>query len=215
MRGLAFIFAVLASPVWAHPHVFVDVGIEVILDDETRVTHVRVTWAYDDFYSLLIAEDRGMDKDGNGALTDAEQAELNGFDANWVPGYEGDVYLTIDGQPLVMSGPMKATATMVEGRIVSSHLREVTGTPALDADTLVVKAYDPTYYTAYELTLPTTISGRDGCSIVRHDPDNQAELAKMQAFLMTLSAETNLEENDIPMLGENFASELRVSCPGT
>ena len=215
MRLLTFMFALLATPLWAHPHVFVDVGIEVVLDDKTRVTHVRVTWAYDDFYSLLIAEDRDMDKDGDGALTQEEEARLNGFDANWVPGYEGDVYLTIDEQPLVMSGPMKATATMVDGRIVSSHLREVTGTPALSTDTLVVKAYDPSYYTAYELTLPIKVTGHEGCSIVRHDPDNQAELAKMQAFLMTLSAETNLEENDIPMLGENFASELRVSCPGS
>ena len=30
------------------------------------VTAIRVTWTYDDFYTLMIMEERGLDPDGDG-----------------------------------------------------------------------------------------------------------------------------------------------------
>ena len=60
-----------ATPLGAHPHIFVDTGFEVILDAEGRLTHLRITWAYDEFYSLLVTEDRGLDPDYDGVLTPA------------------------------------------------------------------------------------------------------------------------------------------------
>jgi len=70
----------LATPLGAHPHIFVDTKLEVLVDAEGRLTHLRITWAYDEFYSLLVTEDRGLDPDYDGVLTDAEIASLNGFD---------------------------------------------------------------------------------------------------------------------------------------
>ncbi|MEX0316605.1 MAG: DUF1007 family protein [Ruegeria sp.] len=198
----------------AHPHVFIDTGFELIFDDEARLTHVRVTWAYDEFYSLLILEDMGLDQDGDGVLTGEEVKALAGFDAQWVEGYDGDLVVANEGLRVPLSGPQEPTATVEAGRIVTTHLREVTAEPVIASD-LSVKAYDESYYTAYEVARPVVVSGPVSCALERIEPDIDARLAEMQAFLLTIDANADLEENDIPLIGVEFATEIRISCPGS
>lgn len=198
----------------AHPHVFIDTGLEFIVDDAGNLTHVKVTWAYDEFYSLLVLEDMKLDQDGDGVLTAAEEQVLSGFDAQWVEGYNGDLVIRAGDQPVALSGPLEPHATTEDGRIVTSHLRKVEGSP-VSAQNLSAKPFDETFYTAYEVTRPVTISGPDNCQTERFEPDVDKELAQMQAFLLTLDADYDLEENDIPLVGERFATEIRVSCPDT
>lgn len=198
----------------AHPHVFIDTGLEFIVDDEGNLTHVRVTWAYDEFYSLLVLEDMKLDQDGDGILTDGEEQILSGFDAQWVEGYNGDLVMQAGDKPIALSGPLEARATTEDGRIVTTHLRKVEGGP-VPVLGLSAKPYDETFYTAYEVTRPVTVSGPESCQVERFEPDIDGELAQMQAFLLTLDADYDLEENDIPLVGERFATEIRVSCPAT
>ncbi len=212
---LAAVALLAPLPAQAHPHVFIDAGLEVIFNEAGQLTHIKVTWAYDDFYSLLLSEDMKLDADGDGALTPEEEAELQGFDSNWAEGYNGDLVARLDGQTLKMSGPIQSEARMIMGRIVSTHLREVTGTPVVAGETLSVKVFDETYYTAYDLTLPVTIVGADGCAKERFDPDIDAEMSRMQAFLQTLDTDADLEEMEIPMMGEAFATDLQISCPAS
>ncbi len=209
-----FLTCCLPFSAMAHPHVFIDTGLEFIVDDSGQLTHVRVTWAYDEFYSLLVLEDMKLDQDADGVLTDSEQGFLAGFDAQWMEGYNGDLVLLADGAPVTLSGPMEPQATTEDGRIVSSHLRAVEG-GAVPASALTAKAYDESYYTAYEVTRPVTVTGPASCQISRIDPDIDGQLAQMQAFLLTLDADYDLEENDIPLVGESFATEIFVSCPNT
>ncbi len=203
----------LPIPAMAHPHVFIDTGLEFIVDEAGNLTHIRVTWAYDEFYSLLVLEDMRLDQDGDGVLTEAEEGFLTGFDAQWVEGYNGDLVVRMGDTVIPLSGPLEPQATTEDARIVTSHLRAVKD-GAVKATGLSIKAFDESFYTAYEVTRPVTVSGA-ACEIERTDPDVDAELAQMQAFLLTLDADYDLEENDIPLVGERFATEIRLSCPNT
>lgn len=214
MRWMIPFLTCLPLPAMAHPHVFIDTGLEFIVDPAGQLTHVRVTWAYDDFYSLLVLEDLRLDQDGDGELTEGEEQYLSGFDAQWVEGYNGDLVLFADGQPVALSGPMEPTATTENGRIITTHLRAVTD-GSVPAASISAKAYDDSYYTAYEVRRPVIVTGPTSCAIERIEPDIDGQLAQMQAFLQTLDADYDLEENDIPLVGESFATEVRVSCPNT
>ncbi|EEE36191.1 polyphosphate kinase [Rhodobacteraceae bacterium KLH11] len=204
----------LPLPALAHPHVFIDTGLEFLVDDAGNLTHVRVTWAYDEFYSLLVLEDMRLDQDADGVLTEAEEQFLSGFDAQWVEGYNGDLVIRMGEIDIPLSGPLEPQATTEDARIVTTHLRAIEGDP-VPADALSIKAFDESFYTAYELNRPVTISGPSACEIARDDPDIDAELAQMQAFLLSLDADFDLEENDIPLVGEKFATEIKLSCPAT
>ncbi|WP_371732294.1 DUF1007 family protein [Ruegeria sp. HKCCA6837] len=204
----------LPIPAMAHPHVFIDTGLEFIVDESGQLTHIRVTWAYDELFSLLQLEDMRLDQDGDGVLTESEEKFLAGFDAQWIEGYNGDLVVTAGGMPVTLSGPLSPSATTEDGRIVTTHLRAVEG-GSVPASALSAKAFDETYYTAYEVTRPVIVTGPATCQTERFDPDIDGQLAQMQAFLLTLDADYDLEENDIPLVGENFATEIRVSCPAT
>ncbi|WP_348635095.1 DUF1007 family protein [Ruegeria sp. HKCCSP335] len=213
MRWLfSFMTCCLPIPALSHPHVFIDTGLEFIVDEAGHLTHIRVTWAYDEFYSLLVLEDMNLDQDADGILTENEEKRLSGFDMQWVEGYNGDLVLTKDGALVALSGPMEPSATTEDGRIVTTHLRVVEG-DAILATGLSAKAFDESFYTAYEITRPVTVTGPALCQMDRNEPDIDGQLAQMQAFLLTLDADYDLEENDIPLVGESFATEILVSCP--
>jgi ABC-type uncharacterized transport system substrate-binding protein len=210
LMGLAFPAAAVA-----HPHIFIDTGFTLEFDDDNRLSQIKVTWQYDEFYSLLITEDLKLDGDGDGVLTPGENALLIGFDTNWDEGFNGDLEVQAAGMLLPLSGPLSATTELKDGRIVSSHIRQLQTPVPMQAGPFSLKAFDPSYYTAYEIKLPVTLSPhlQGLCLVERIEPDIAGGLAQMQAQLLRLDANADLEENDIPLMGGAFAIEILVTCP--
>ena len=71
---IAGLLAAGAGPALAHPHVWIDAGVEIILNDQNEATGVRISWTYDDLYSLYVVGDMGLDPDWDGKLTPEEEA---------------------------------------------------------------------------------------------------------------------------------------------
>jgi ABC-type uncharacterized transport system substrate-binding protein len=213
LRALALL-ALSAAPAAAHPHIFIDTGLEVIFDRQGRAAAVRVAWVYDDFYSLMVLSDRGLDRDGDGALTAAETAALNGFDMNWDADYQGDLYL-LDGSgaPVALGRPRDWTATVEQGRIVTTHVRPLVRPLAVAAEPLVLQVYDPGYYTAYTILGTPSLSGTgaQGCRVQVFAPDLTEAQQELQAMLQEYTADQSVEM-DFPAVGANFAEEARVTC---
>lgn len=196
----------LAGPAGAHPHVFMETALEVLRDAGGRAVSLRVTWTYDPFFSLVLITERGLDPDGDGRLTEAETAALQGFDMNWEPGFPGDTYAFAGDVPVALSGPREGRARYEGGQIISSHIRDL-DVPV--AGLLVVKNYDPTYYTEY--TIREVLA--EGCTTEIVAPDlTEAERA-MQAALAEIPADVDIEMG-FPEVGAVFAQEVRVTCGG-
>ena len=212
MRSLALVALLAPAPALAHPHIFVDVGLEVLVDETGQLEAVRVTWAYDALYSLLITEDFGLDADGDAVLSPEEEAQLAGFDMRWVDGFNGDLVGTLGDTPLTLSGPQDPTAVMREGRIVTTHLRRVAGTPDITGLALVFKPFDPTYYTAYDVRLAVKVTGMEGCEIGKQEPDLDSEMVQLQRELSELLQDQDSIEMGFPEVGESFATAIEISC---
>lgn len=194
----------LAGPAGAHPHVFMETGLEVIRDAAGRAVSLRVTWTYDPFFSLVLITERGLDPDGDGSLTEEETAALQGFDMNWEPGFPGDTYAFAGDRAVTLSGPRDGVARYEGGQIVSSHIRDL-AEPV--AGLLVVKNYDPTYYTEY--TIRDVVA--EGCETEIIAPDlTEAERA-LQEELAKIPADVDIEMG-FPAVGAVFAQEVRVTC---
>lgn len=210
-----FFFAcllLLARPLWAHPHIFVDTSIEVFTDEKGRLTHLEVTWAYDAFYSLLITEEYRLDSDGDAVLTPGEKAMLNGFDMAWVPDFNGDLVATVDGQEVALSGPRDFTTDMIEGRIVTTHVRDVADLPLLAGATLVLTPFDGTYYTAYDVTYPVKVAGDVLCDVRKVVPELDDQMVTLRAALAELSAQADPADVGLPNAGGDFATRVEVTC---
>lgn len=200
-----------AGPACAHPHVFIDTRVEVIFDKAGKATQVRITWTYDDFYSLSILADQGYDQDGDGKLTDEEKRRLPGFDMHWEAGYPGDTYALLGDTPLKLGPPHDYTADFTDGKLISTQLRDIV--PAVDpvAKPLVVRSYDPSYYVEYTITDSPKVTGRNGCTGKLVEPDLTAADKQLQEALSKYSADMDVEV-DYPAVGAAFADEVRVQC---
>ncbi|KIN71204.1 DUF1007 family protein [Sulfitobacter guttiformis] len=200
-----------AAPANAHPHIFINAGLVFVVDADNRLTHVQVTWEYDELYSLLVTEDMGIDADYDGVLSEADTARLTGFDMQWIEGYNGDLVGTLAGQNLTLSAPTAPTATLTEGKIVTTHLRAVSGAPQING-TLSFLPYDGTYYTAYDVTLPVLVQGGNGCEVTVDTPDIKGALSMTKAEIGALPEDFDMEAAGLGDIGRRFATDVRVTC---
>lgn len=201
-----------ASPALAHPHIFVDAGIEVIFNAAGQAEAVRLTWTYDDLISMTLVSERGMDGDFDGTLTAEETAALNGFDMNWQPGFQGDSYALLSDTPLTLSGPSDWTVDYAGGKLTSTHLRRFETPLDLAGQALVIQSYDPGYYTAYAVTA-AKVTGREGCTAEIFEPDREAADQILQDALAEYSG-TDGAEAEFPAVGSAYAEEARIVCGG-
>jgi ABC-type uncharacterized transport system substrate-binding protein len=211
MRYLLSVLMLTAAPALAHPHIFIDTRIEVIVNDRNEATALRIGWTYDDLYALLIFGDLALDPDGDGILTPEEEASLNGFDMQWIEGFEGDTYVLKDGQPLAISGPRDWTASWADGKLSSTHYRDlVVPVPVADVP-LVIQAYDPGYYVYHAILPPAVVTGGTGCSAQVFEADLNAADAALQEALAEYAPGADLE-GQFPAVGAKFSDEVRVTC---
>ncbi|WP_168222950.1 DUF1007 family protein [Oceanicola sp. D3] len=211
---LAALALALPGVAGAHPHVFVETGFEVIFDEAGLIEAVRVHWRYDELTSLYITEERGVDSDYDGEATEAELEALKGFDMDWPEGFEGDTHLTVDGVKVPLGPPEEIDAGFSEGMVSSSHLRRL-AEPVDPAGVVILSPYDETYYSAYEVTAKTVLTGREGCEAELWVPDFDAAAEQLQAALDELQGAAQaqgLNEAEFPPVGDMFAQEVRVAC---
>lgn len=204
-----------AQPARAHPHIFVDVGLELVFDENGQAEGLWISWTYDPLFSMLLVSDMGLDADFTGTITDDERAALDGFDMQWtVEEYHGDTHVTQDGVALALSSPVEWQSDYRDGQLHSRHLRHLIDRPD-PAREWVVSVYDPTYYTAYGLVGMPQITGREDCVARIFEPDWEAAGAQLEAALDEVLGAGGDIEADFPMVGALFSEEVRVLCVGS
>lgn len=199
----------LMGPAFAHPHVFIDTKLDLHLTAEGQIEAVTVTWTYDELFTLLVLEERGLDPDGDGLLTANETASLSGFDMNWLADFPGDTYVLFGASPVALSPPQNWSATVDGGRIASRHTRRLAEPLGLETAPVVLKSYDPEFYTAYRITEVTLDGANPGCSarIVPFDPKIAEDVLST-----ALSGFVESPDTPFPLVGAYFADRVEVTC---
>jgi ABC-type uncharacterized transport system substrate-binding protein len=201
----------MAGPVVAHPHVWIDARVEVILNEKNEATGVRIGWVYDDLYSLYVVGDMGLDPDWDGKLTSEEEAKLSGFDMEWIEGFDGDTYVLQAGEKLRLSRPKDWGASYAAGRITSTHLRTFDAPVPVADVPLILQVYDPGYYVAYSIPADPVVTGGSGCKAQVFVPDLDEAEEALKAALSEYTPDIDLEA-EFPAVGANYAEEVRVTC---
>ena len=210
--ALGLACAALPAPALAHPHIWVDVVITGLFDAEGRVEAVEIQWTYDEFFSLMILEERGLDPDYDGKLTEEETASIQGFDMNWPEGSDGDSYALLGEVPIKMGRPTETTARLEGGYLITSHVRRLdVPVRPLEGAPLIIQSYTPDYYVAYTI-MDGLMRGEDESCVANvhgFDPAlaDAAMLAASQEYAG--SEDPNVE---FPKIGAAYADEVRITC---
>ncbi|MTH78502.1 DUF1007 family protein [Paracoccus aestuariivivens] len=203
----------LSTPANAHPHVFIDTDFSLVFSPSGELQAIRVDWAYDEFYSLLMIEENGLDSDGDGT---PEQERLDAFagqDVDWAAGFPGDFSVEIASQPVTLRGPEQHKVRFENGRVITSHIRPLASAVAVAGADIVARSYDPSYFVAYDVPKEPRIDGRDDCRVRRDKADEAAAQAKYGEKLAALDVTDDpFQEIEIPDIGILFADSFVVSC---
>lgn len=209
---LACLIALAPQPLAAHPHIYIDAGLTFMIDDHGNLAAIKVTWSYDEFYSLLQLEEMDLDPDGDGVLTAPEQEKLKGFDTQWVAGYEGDLYVVQNGTAVTLGSPIDAGASLKDGRLLTWHTRPIPTPLDPTAAEIDAKAYDPTFYTAYTLDLGVKVIGSDSCTLSKRDADLPKAYEKLESLLSGAESAQFDTDGNFPKVGALFADALALTC---
>jgi len=150
--ALAGTLVVLAcTPTMAHPHVFVDYTVKLVLASD-RLTGVRLTWTFDDLFSGFILQE--FDQDRNGAFSASETQHI---EAKHLSEFRRVAYytsITVDGRPIVVPDARDFRASAAKGLVTYEFTLPLSVSLA-STTTIEVYVDDPVYYIAY---LPAAVT---------------------------------------------------------
>lgn len=198
----------------AHPHIYIEAGLDLIYNEKGELTSFRVAWSYDELYSLLIIEDFGLDQDGDGVLTPEEKEVIQGFDSDWDADFDGRLFPSVQGQPVELEPVGDFTAEYRDGRLISYHLHPLS-TPLPGDKPLAVQIYDPEFYVHFSLPEPPRAEGREDCEITLMPGDpSAAPAAYRRAIEVLLGSDVSNDDADLVTvdIGAAGADEARIRC---
>jgi ABC-type uncharacterized transport system substrate-binding protein len=198
-----------AAPASAHPHVFAEARLDVVLaPDHQSVKTLRHLWRFDELFSSTVLMQ--FDKNADLKLDDAELKDVSDTIFSSLAEYDYFQLVTVDGKDVTMNKPSQLMANFDGGQLIVLFESEPS-TPIKLSGTIDFGVYDPTFYTAIDFTedanmavdgLPATCSRQ----VIRPDPDTA--IAQNQKTL------TDAFFNDPTGtdMSKIFATKLELTC---
>lgn len=193
----------------AHPHVFAEARLDVVLTpDGQSVKSLQHLWRFDDLFSSTVLME--FDQNSDLKLDDAELKEVSDTIFASLAEYNYFQLVTVDGKEVKMKPPARLMANLDNDQLIVLFESEPEA-PLKLAGKIDFGVYDPTFYTAIDFTEDAnmTVAGLpENCTraVIRPDPDTA--LAQNQKTL------TDAFFNDPTGtdMSRIFATKLELTC---
>ena len=189
----------------SHPHMWIDLKSEIIIEEKSQVSAIYQEWLFDDFFSASLIEEASQDPKGSKAGIRAVVKEI--LD-NLKP-HDYFTLIKIDGQK-ISSDPIKSfEVKILENRVWLSFSLPIMEQVNVTAQNFSYSIFDPTYYIEMLYFENETVAlvgdVAKGCSseIVQPDPSTEA---------VSLSRSPSLDKIPDQSVGELFAENVIIKC---
>ena len=211
---LAATLSSAAAPVLAHPHIFVDATATLVFDDSGAVTAIRHEWRFDEAFSAWSVE--GLDVDGDGVVSRAEQQELADQDLAGLADYQFYTYAGPQGSTdnlAMTAGPEGATRDYENG--ISVLRFSVTPTePYRFPQPLELAINDPEYYVAITFAGASAVTLENAPEGCRVSLEAGRELApELQEMLGALPPDVTVLPPELAQAVRGAQGAILVDCP--
>ena len=206
--ALVFLFAVAGTrPGSAHPHIWIDMQVELLFDADGLVTGLRQTWLADELYTAFATE--GLDSDGDGK---PDPAALNDLLAENLKNLKDYGYFTkVEGpRGPIATGDVETYSSTMRGRqLEMTFVLPLVAPHDPRAETLRYAIYDPTYF------ISMLHAERDGAIRLTEAPDDcRFRVGKPPATAYEIAMAAAVDRGgQLPQgMGEIFAETVTVAC---
>lgn len=136
----------------AHPHIWIEGGIELVFNAQGQASGVRQSWLFDELFSTYALQ--GMPRDKAGQVPGAELEKIT---SEWMaaladPESHFFTKMTLAGKPLGFGSPRNARTTWdpKASQLVLSFELPIDPPVKVDAKGMEVDIQDPSYFVAFD-----------------------------------------------------------------
>ncbi len=193
----------------AHPHIFAEARLDVMVGTDRTVTALRNLWRFDDLFSSTVLVE--FDKNKDLKLDDAELQTIADTIYKSLADFDYFQLVSANGKDVAIQQPKQLIATFEQNQLVVLF-ETAPKEPLKLAGKVDFGIYDPTFYTAIDFTEDGHMHVENlpgGCKhhVVRPDPDEA--IAENQDKL-TEEFFNQPGGNDMSKI---FATRLELDCP--
>lgn len=205
--------ALLATPVAAHPHIFIDAKATVVFDDSGRLTEIRNAWSFDEAFSAWSIE--GLDANNDGVVSREEQQELADQDMDGLAQYQFYTFAGEQGAAdnLAFERGQNPTRDYVDGHTILQFGVKL-AEPYRIQRALELAINDPEYYVAITFDGPGAVTLENappGCA-VSLQPGFELEPELMEQ-LSSLPPDVTELPPDLERAVRGSQGAILVTCP--
>lgn len=205
-RRLAFALIILAMPLpaWAHPHAWIDLRSQVLLDDQGRVAGLRLEWMFDDYYTVAIADEVDVSQ-----ANDERWTEIAGRNLDNLASYDYFTAIKVDGEAVPLGEVRTYEGGLRDGRMWMRFEVPLRQPVDPSAHEVAFGVFDPTYYIEI-VHLEDDIVTFEGAGAERC----LAEIVQPQPTFEQVSLASALDKDETAGdgLGELFAETVILHC---
>ncbi len=204
------VWASMAVPATAHPHVWVTVKSTLLYDKSQRIIGVRHRWTFDEFYSAFAAQ--GLDKNGDGKFDRKELHALAEENVVSLKEFDYFTFMKAGTNDVAIEPPKDYWLDHEDGVLVLNFTLPLS--KSVDARKVAssLSIYDPTYFVAFSFaeTNPVQLASAapKNCSVgLQRRKNEQVETASLtESFFEGLDANSGF--------GSKFAQTVSINCDG-
>ena len=210
LKGVLLILLLLlitATKVNAHPHVWIDLRIKPVMNEQSALLGLEQAWRFDPFYSLVLIEE--LEKGGDATELEERYDQLAWEivkNLNSVNFFTQGYFLQAASQ----WGQVTEATLLRRGQRLELRFYLPLAQPLLLKDSSFnYQIYDPTYYIEM---LHATEAGLDktgltaGCKLELKAPTPSSSLIEQALAL------DKTETSEDPELGKHFAEQVTLGC---
>ena len=199
------LFAPFVSTAEAHPHMWIDLKSEIIIQDQTMVSAIYQEWLFDDFFSASLIEEASQNPKGHKVGMKAVVAEI--LD-NLGP-HDYFTLINVDGEKVSSNSIKSFEVDVRENRVWISFSLPISRDVDITAQALSYSIFDPTFYIEMLHFEGETVSFvgdvPSSCSTKIKQPNPSTEA-------VLLSRSPDLDKVPDQSIGELFAETVVVNC---